>query len=615
MAEIYKNSTDSGKETFSDLDRHFASFITGLSGTESEELMLAALIVSSRTAKGDICVNIHKIAEKKLADVFGDADESVVFPKYNIWLESLRKSRVVGCPGDYRPLILDNAGRLYLYRYWEYEQLLAKNITARITGPPVTVDFALLRDGLERLFPKDHALRTDWQRVAACAAAAERFLVISGGPGTGKTSTVIKILALLLEQALAKGQGHSIALAAPTGKAAARLKESIALSLQKLNCSAEIKELIPTETFTIHRLLGTREGSPYFRYNEDNQLTRNIVVVDESSMADLALLSKLMQAVPASSHLILLGDRDQLASVESGAVLGDICDTGNNHHHSECFAETVKSSADEQIESSNQEPLIADSLVILNKNYRFGSDSGIGAVSYAVKTGSADTVLQILKTETFDDISFTEFADARQLSSALASHVIKGYKPYLKEIDHAEAFRLFSGFTILCALRHGPWGVEAVNNAVEQILKNEGLINPVSRWYCGRPVMVTRNDYGIQLFNGDVGIVLPDSAETSQMRVCFPSVEGSFRKVLPLQLPEHENAYALTVHKSQGSEFDVVLVLLPERESPVLSRELLYTAITRARKKVEVWGTEKILRFMINNPTRRTSGLRDALWQ
>ena len=257
---------------------------------------------------------------------------------------------------------------------------------------------------------------------------------------------------------------------------------------------------------------------------------------------------------------------------------------------------------------------MADSLVMLNRSYRFGSDSGIGAVSQAVKMGNADAALQMLKAGTFDDIHFTQCADAKQLSSALANQVINGYKPYLREHDHAEAFRLFSGYTILCALRHGPWGVEALNSAVERILKNAGLINPVNRWYCGRPVMVTRNDYVIRLFNGDVGIVLPDLTDSSNQRVYFPSAEGTFRKILPLQLPEHETAYAMTVHKSQGSEFDRVLLLLPDRESPVLSRELLYTAITRARKRVEVWGTEKILRFMINNPTRRTSGLRDALW-
>ena len=615
MTAINTYRTDSGEEIFSDLDRHFAGFITRLSGIDSEELKLAALMVSSRTARGDICVNIPEIAGKRFCDMFGDGAPSLCFPKYKNWRAILRKSPVVGCPGDYRPLVLDDSGRLYLYRYWEYEQWLAQNITARITGPSCAVDLNLLRDGLERLFTKDDNFQTDWQRVAACAAALRSFLIISGGPGTGKTSTVIKILALLLEQGLAKGQGHSIALAAPTGKAAARLKESIARSLQSLNCSDEIKALIPAETFTIHRLLGTRVGLPYFRFNADNQLTHDIVVVDESSMADLPLMSKLFQAVPLNSQIILLGDRDQLASVESGAVLGDICDTGNKHLHSEHFAETVKTSANEQIESSQQEPLMSDSLVILNRSYRFGSDSGIGAVSQAVKMGNADAALQMLKADAFDDIHFTQFADAKQLSSALVTQVINGYKPYLREHDHAEAFRLFSGYTILCALRHSPWGVEALNSAAERILKDAGLINPQNRWYCGRPVMVTRNDYVIRLFNGDVGIVFPDLPDSSNQRVYFPSAEGSFRKILPLQLPEHETAYAMTVHKSQGSEFDRVLMLLPDRESPVLSRELLYTAITRARKRVEVWGTEKILRFMINNPIRRTSGLRDALWR
>ena len=610
---IYRMETK--EDIFNDLDRHFACFIKRLSGSDSEELRLAALLISSRTSKGDICVSIPETSGKSFADVFGEVSPSLYFPAYKTWIEILKKSPVVGCPGDYRPLILDNSGRLYLYRYWEYEHTLAQNIIARVTQPPATVDLALLRNGIERLFPKGHLLPPDWQRVAACASAVRKLLVISGGPGTGKTTTVIKILALLLEQALARGQGQSIALAAPTGKAAARLKESIVQSLQSLTCSAEIKSQIPTETFTIHRLLGTREGSPYFRFNADNPLMHDIVVVDESSMADLPLMSKLFQAVPLSSHIILLGDRDQLASVEAGAVLGDICDTGNRHVHSQKFAAIVSESADEVIENTEQQSLMADSIVMLNRSYRFDSDSGIGAVSRAVRMGDAREALQILTAGSLQDIHFIPCADANHLSSALVDPVLTGYAPYLREDDQANAFRLFSSYTILCALRHGPWGVEALNSAVERILKDAGLINPINRWYCGRPVMITRNDYTMQLFNGDVGIVHPDRADSDNHRVYFPSADRSFRKILPLQLPEHETAYALTVHKGQGSEFDRVLLLLPDRENPVLSRELLYTAITRARKRVDIWGTEKILRFMINNPICRKSGLRDALWR
>lgn len=605
----------SEEKLFNELDSHFARFLAGFEDTKQPELLLAAKLVSAMTAKGDICVNISEIAGTGLSNGYGEEDEQIFLPEYRRWLSVLRKSKVVGYPGDYRPLILDEEGRLYLYRYWEYEQLLIKNVQGRISGSPRSVDCALLRDGIARLFHTQHDLRPDWQRVAACAAALRRFSVISGGPGTGKTFTVIKIIALLLEQGLAKGLIPSIALAAPTGKAAARLKESIAASLPSLKCREEIKPLIPAETFTIHRLLGAIEGSPYFRYNAANQLPYNVVVIDESSMADLALLSKLFQAVPLDSHLILLGDRDQLASVESGAVLGDLCDTGTEHYHTNAFAQAVWNITGDQIESSAVEPPIADSLIILNKSYRFGTDSGIGTVSQAVKKGDADGVIQMLSESIFDDIRFVEHDDASQLSTVLARHVIEGYGPYLNCKDYAEAYQLFSRFRILCALRHGPWGVERVNNVVEHILNNNGWINSSHRWYCGKPLMVIRNDYTLRLFNGDVGIVFPDPMNRDTMRVYFPSFESAFRKILPLQLPDYETAYALTIHKSQGSEFDHVVVLFPNQISPVLTRELFYTAITRARKRVEIWGTKKVLRFMINNPTRRASGLRDALWR
>ncbi len=594
---------------------HFARFIADLEGAVQPELILAAKLVSSLTARGDICVNIFEIAGTRLACPEEEGGEPIFLPEYYRWVDMLRRSKVVGFPGEYRPLILDEAGRLYLYRYWEYEQLLAKNIKTRIAGPPLAVDYALLKDGVARLFGVAGDLQPDWQRVAACAATIRRFSVISGGPGTGKTFTVIKIIALLLEQGMAKGQAFSIALAAPTGKAAARLKESIAAALPLLQGCEDIKPLIPTETFTIHRLLGTIEGSPYFRHNADNLLPYNVVVIDESSMADLALLSKLFQAVPLDSHLILLGDRDQLASVESGAVLGDICDTGTEHYHTRAFAQMVRNITGDQIESSATEPAIADSLIVLHKSFRFGSNSGIGMVSQAVKKGDADGVLQMLRDCCFDDIRFVERADAARLTADLWQHVIEGYGPYIACKDVAEAYHLFSQFRILCALRHGPWGVERLNHVVEHILKNTGWINPARIWYYGKPLMVIRNDYGLRLFNGDVGIVFPDSPAQDTLRVYFPSIDGSFRKILPLQLPDCETAYAQTIHKSQGSEFDHVVVLFPPQISPVLSRELLYTAITRARKRVEIWGTEKILRFMINNPTRRASGLRDALWK
>ncbi len=606
-------------ECFTELDRQFAYFMAKLSGTENNELMLTSLLVSNRTGKGDICLDIPSIAGRELFDVLierEDCHTKYKLPDKDKWISRLRKSNVVGGPHEFKPLILDDTGRLYLYRYWNYERLLAESITARIMIGSCDFDASLLRDGIKRLFPGNSEAERDeeWQRIAAIAAVKKKFCVISGGPGTGKTSTVAGILVLLLEQAKARGNKPTIALTAPTGKAAARLKESIKLAKESLRCSDDIKQDIPDEAFTIHRLLGPIPGSPYFRYNKDNQLSYDIVVVDESSMADLALLAKLFDAVPKNSRLILLGDKDQLASVEAGAALGDICDTGNEHGYSHDLIASIEEAIGKMDITAKKEPQIADSLIILRKSYRFDEESGIGAVSSAVRDGRADDAIDLLKNNKFPDIQLVDISQDNLFSKNISNYIENGYRPYLTSNTVKESFSLFSRFAILCAHRNGPSGVERINELSEKILKTKGLINPNNRWYHGRPLMINRNDYNLKLFNGDIGIIFPDHDSEDKPRFYSPSPEGHLRKILPLKLPEHETAYAMTVHKSQGSEFDHVLVLLSEKESPVLTRELLYTAISRARNRVDIFGSEKILRYMIMRPTIRKSGLRDSLW-
>jgi exodeoxyribonuclease V alpha subunit len=606
---------------FTELDRRFALFIAELSDDKSPELMLTSLLVSTMTGRGHICVEIPAIAGSHLPDVIGEGDEispsvcDVLLPSHQPWIDILRRSAVVGCPYEYKPLILDERGRLYLYRYWEYERQLAENITQRLSGKPDAIDLPLLEEGLNRLFPPGGEEGVDWQRVAALTAVIFNYCVISGGPGTGKTSTVIKILALLVEQAQSAGHNLHIALAAPTGKAAARLAESVREMRELLDCSDVIREAIPSESFTIHRLLGTVHGSPYFRHNIDNPLPHDVVVVDESSMADLALMLKLFQAVPMRSRLILLGDKDQLSSVEAGAVLGDICDTGNQHGYSESFRITIKDIGNELIpeENEREEPPIADSIVVLRRSYRFGSTSGIGLVSSLIKSGDAEGAIGLLKEGRFEDIVINT-VPTHHIFDSIGEHIKIGYAPYLMAQSPDESFRNFSRFTILCALRQGPFGVQNINYLSERVLARAGLIRIEGDWYKGRPIMITRNNYELRLFNGDVGLMLQDDSD-DMLATFFSSADGTLKRVLPLKLPEHETAFSMTVHKSQGSEFDHVLLLLPDRPSRVLTRELVYTAITRARRRVEIWGREDILRFAINNPTRRRSGLRDILWE
>jgi len=596
------------------LDIHFANFMSRLTGGNIPELFLAAALVSSYTRQGHVCLDLSSVEGKELLKGENEIDP-VVCPELNNWCKQLRKTGVVGNPGEYKPLILDDRSRLYLFRYWEYQEKLANSIRRRVSNTIATSDIGLLKEELTRLFLLEQVKEINWQRIAAFTALTKRFCVISGGPGTGKTSIVATILALLLKQA--EPERLRIALAAPTGKAAAKLQEAIRSMKTKLSCPDSIKQTIPEDASTIHRLLGTIPNSPYFHHNAKNTLPVDVVVVDEASMVDLALMSKLIQALPLQARIILLGDKDQLASVEAGAVLGDICDTGTEHSFSQGFCKDCKEVTGYTIHTQQNrapESDIRDCIIQLEKNYRFGSDSGIGAVSYAVNTGDGDRAIKLMKSGVYGDITWKNIPQPKDLTQVIKATIMQGYGDYLRASDPFNVFQVFERFQILCALRGGPFGVAALNILVEQILREERLINPDRRWYPGRPVLITKNDYNLRLFNGDMGIVLSDPSVNNELRVFFPATDGTFKKFHPSRLPEHETVYAMTVHKSQGSEFDKVLLLLPDRESPVLTRELIYTSITRAKKSVEIWGNKNVFRTAVSRYIERTSGLRDALW-
>jgi len=596
------------------LDIHFARFLSRLADKNVSGLSLAASLVSSYTRQGHVCLDLSSVEGKELLKGENGIDP-VVCPELNTWCKQLRETSVVGNPGEYKPLILDDRSRLYLFRYWEYQEKLADSIRRRIHDTGVGSDIGLLKEELIRLFPFNEAEEINWQRVAAFTALTKQFCVISGGPGTGKTSIVATILALLLKQA--ESERLRIALIAPTGKAAAKLQEAIRSMKTKLPCPNSIKEKIPEEASTIHRMLGSIPDSPYFRHNAKNTLPVDVVVVDEASMVDLALMSKIIQALPLHARIILLGDKDQLASVEAGAVLGDICDTGTEHSFSHSFCKDCKEVTGYTIhtqQNGTPESEIRDCIIQLEKNYRFGSDSGIGAVSYAVNTGDGDRAIKCMKSEVYGDIIWKNLPHPNDLPQVIKTTIIQGYGDFLRARNPFEVFQVFERFQILCALREGPFGVAALNIVAEKILREEGLINPDRRWYPGRPVLITRNDYTLRLFNGDMGIVLSDPSVNNELRVFFSAADGTVRKFHPFRLPENETVYAMTVHKSQGSEFDKVLLILPDRESPILTRELIYTSITRAKKSVEIWGNENVFRTAVSRFIERTSGLRDALW-
>jgi exodeoxyribonuclease V alpha subunit len=597
------------------LGAHLARLLTRLAGHEDPLLALAARLVCGATSQGHICVSLADAAGEPLATL-GEAEPGLA-PSLSVWCEALRRQKVVGRPGDPAPLILDEAGRLYLYRYWAYEHELALDLQTRIADDPTDVDPRRLRDGLDRLFPPA-ADEVDRQRLAAAVAALKLFCVISGGPGTGKTTTVVRILALLLEQAATPLR---IALAAPTGKAAARMQEAIRASRETLPVDARIRAAIPAEATTIHRLLGFRPGSVAFHHDRDNPLPVDAVVVDEASMVDLALMAKLVRAVPRSARLILLGDKDQLASVEAGAVLGEIC--GDAPGFSAAFRRRLTEvtrrdpadagSATSCDGSADAGPPIRDAIVQLTRSYRFGQDSGIGRLAHLVNRGDGPSALELLTRGECKDLVWRPLESPRDLAPRLAE-IAETLGAYLAAGTPDAALTALDGFRVLSAHRTGPYGVEALNAIIENCLQLRHGIHPRAPWYHGRPVLVTANDYNLRLFNGDLGVTLRDAAAEHRLRVFFRTPDGRPRPLPPARLPEHETAYAATVHKSQGSEAERVLLILPDEASPVMTRELIYTALTRARSRVEIWGTRSVFEAAVARRLTRSSGLRDALW-
>ncbi len=609
-----KAQTPAVEEYFSPLDIHFARAMQRLSKDEDPDLFLAAALVSRATSEGHVCLNLASVAGTPPPVYREDAAETLC-PPLAPWRRKLLATKVVGRPGEFAPLILDEASRLYLYRYWAYENSLARDLLTRAAAQAENIDLSLLSSGLSKLFGHTGGKETDWQKVAAFACTVKLFSVISGGPGTGKTSVISKVLALILEQA--RGKPLRMALTAPTGKAAARLEQAVKAGKEALPLNRETKSALSLEASTIHRLLGAIADSPYFRHNKDNPLPLDLVVVDEASMVDLALMSKLVQALPSSARLILLGDKDQLASVQAGAVLGDICDTGHIHGFSQEFTTSFEKITGERMDTlleTASSSSIQDCVVHLKKSYRFAANGGIGRVSEAINRGEGQSALDLLRNGQYDDISWRPLPRDSLHGRLLRDAVLEGYRAYLVAGDVEEAFSNFERFRILCALRRGPHGVESLNRQVEAMLREEGLIKGLSRWYRGCPVLITRNDYDLGLFNGDIGIILPDPALGNELRAFFRWADGSVRKFLPARLPPHEPAFAMTVHKSQGSEFDRALLILPEQPSPVITRELLYTGITRARERVEVWGREEVFVDGVRRRIERASGLRDALW-
>ena len=605
------------RDYLSDLDYHLATTLGRIAHENDPLVLLGAAVACKATTMGHVCADLEAIVSRAPQDGNGEPIPGASWPELKQWLQALSGSELVGDGKTTSPIVLENDRRLYLGRYWDLQQRLVKAIRDRVDQPgAVAPNEELLKEGIERGFepPGDE---TNWQKVAGAAALLKNFSVISGGPGTGKTTTVARILALLLEQSRENCSDLLIDLLAPTGKAAARLEESIHSERAADNNLENLFGDSICKASTIHRRLGYgRQGPGSFLHDGKNPIGSDVVIVDEASMVDLALMTRLLEAVPPSSRLILLGDEHQLASVEAGAILGDICNCGEECGWSPLFSKIVESLTGESVTSSadQQGAALADCIVELKKSYRFDKTSGIGNLSRMIRDGNAAEAVKYIGQGSHKDLTLRSVKNPDDLYEAVREPVLQGYRDYIEKTDPEERLKALGDFRILCAHRHGPHGVGNLNRLVEITLEQEGLIDRSGDWYPGRPIMVTENDYQLRLFNGDIGLITTDKNDNETLRATFTDSEGGIRSFSPARLPAHETVYATTIHKSQGSEFDRVLIVLPSNPSAILSRELLYTAITRAKKKVLLFAEEKIISFAIEKRIERASGIRDALW-
>ncbi|TNF89672.1 MAG: exodeoxyribonuclease V subunit alpha [Gammaproteobacteria bacterium] len=563
------------------LSLHFAEFIASHSQTSIDEpLCLSAAMLCEANQQGSVCIDLAELGGRPMfSSTVIDPAQIPRAPQASAWRDQIVANDFVGKPGDQAPITLDGK-RLYLNRFWHYEDFVANKIHALLANTASTGSAAADKK-LERVFADQAGIDVD-QKQAVSIAANNRFSVISGGPGSGKTTTVVRILALLLTL----DPDNRIALAAPTGKAAARMMDSIRQRLNQLDLDAAIKSSIPTEATTVHRLLAYRHQG--FDFNQTHRLPFDCVIIDEASMVDLKLMYHLLEALSEHSRLILLGDRDQLASVAAGNVLGDITGHGQD-------MQSVASG-------------ITACIALLRSNYRFDSQTAIGELADFVNRGLADSALDLLAQNQRGLRWLREPSD--KLDAQALAWLLGAYQPIFTCATPGEALDHYQNTRVLCATNQGPLGVDALNREIsETLLKRNNL--PEAEFYHGLPIMINRNQHELGLYNGDTGILWRRDQE---LRAFFRHGNDGTRDFAVNRLPDFSPAWASTVHKSQGSEFDSVLLILPsDPDSEVLCRELLYTAVTRARRQFLLQGTSAVVGHTINKLTQRHSGLAQKL--
>lgn len=611
------------------LDQSVQHLLRELNPAVSEAVLQLAALASWQVGQGHACVDLDDLPLR------GDPALAVVHALDAQALRAaLERDPLAASPDriDAKTLLVIDGTRIYLRRYFDYEQRIIRALKTRLAAP---------REPAERLAPVIGALfpaaaaEIDWQKIACAIAAGGRVAIITGGPGTGKTTTVVRVLGVLQTLAM-EGDGVPlrIGLAAPTGKAAARLGESIAGQVATLHVSDAVRAQLPTSVSTLHRLLGRRRGSRLPLHDASAPLPYDVVIVDEASMLDLEMMARLLDALRPEARLILLGDKDQLASVEAGAVFGDLCRRAGGIAYNGDTVKWIRAATGEALEPAAEPGHALDQqIVMLRRSHRFGADSGIDRLARAINSGDVEAAQWILESPN-RDLAWIDPATAE--SGAILENIVEAYGGYLgamaahrpeagRAVDlqawAVQALRAFSAFQLLVAVREGRYGAQTLNRRVERALAERGLIEPGDgAWYPGRPVMITENDYSTGLMNGDVGLTLDwphPEGEGTLLRVAFPSQSGAgdpVRLFSPGRLLAVETVFAMTVHKAQGSEFAHAMCLLPPPDSAVMTRELLYTAVTRAKRKFTLVGPLEVAKAAIRRPTRRVSGLDAEGW-
>ena len=597
-------------------DRYFVGTLQRLAPAASPRTLVLAALARKAVSNGHVCLDLKRLVDGtsgknslppgggglgrgENSDEVGisqvhpppsplpSREGESIEPSLAELIAELQESPLVSHNGILAPLMLEGP-RLYLQRYWRYEEELAQEIRTRVAYPAAVQD-VLLESCLSQLFT---GTEQDAQQRRACSGIfRERLGLITGGPGTGKTTLVAKYLGLLLLYAKASGEpSPRILLLAPTGKAAARLTEALQKKTGESFLPRELAAALPAQATTIHRALGYRVENPTtFRHNRENPLSCEVVVVDEASMIDVALMAKLFAAVPSTARLVLLGDKDQLASVEAGSILGDIC------------------AAVMDDKGAGRTPL-GRCVVRLTESFRFSPHEGIGALASAIHAGKAEEVVALAQ-QGSPEVSLLPSLVHGDPTHPLAEMILSGYRPFLEAADPFVALELFEQFRLLCAHRLGPMGISSLNRYAEKVLSRHRLIEPNTPWYKGRPVLIQANSYPLRLFNGETGILWPGEEGEGLKAFFFSENREGVRSYSLRQLPAHETAFAMTIHKSQGSEFDRVALVLPGEDSAILSRELLYTGISRARRQVALVGRPQEIVAAVGRRVERASGL------